>query len=309
MQLIYLTFVLQGLALSEALAKDLHRCAELFLDIKKPLSPDRSQVAHLKVGELKNEFEMLARENPTRISVSNYGNVEGEDLIKVRVVPERAVNPVRVVIVGGIHGNEVLGSITALNFVRHLLSDEKLANRIDLTVYPMANPRALKNGQRKLNKDPELDLNRIFHAESKSPEVLALIKELGDQRFDIALDLHGAPRKEHFFAIGAADDHGLGRSALARLPQGILLESRTKAYPGTAGIDSQPDRYKLEARGLASSKLPNTAKTYFYEKLKTPYVYSLEYPGRMANEDALVYNEMMIRSFVLTLIENYPSNV
>ena len=92
----------------------------------------------------------------------------------------------RVLVVGGIHGNEPSGALAA-----NLLAQGPRPRRGRLTVLAEANPEALRAGERSAPRPGAQDLNRVFPGGTDGPdarraaEVFALTRDA-----DLVLDLH-----------------------------------------------------------------------------------------------------------------------
>ncbi|MDR3673607.1 MAG: succinylglutamate desuccinylase/aspartoacylase family protein [Holophaga sp.] len=92
----------------------------------------------------------------------------------------------RVLVVGGIHGNEPSGALAAA-----VLAQGRRPVRGRLTVLAEANPEALQAGERSAHRPGAQDLNRVFPGGAAGPdarraaEVFALARDA-----DLVLDLH-----------------------------------------------------------------------------------------------------------------------
>lgn len=279
-------------------------CLGLFLKVIRPHSSDFPQIAALKIEDFAATFRALEKQYPGRIVVSSYGNVEGHELLKVRIVGGKKAK--KLAITAGVHGNEALGSLTAYNFVESILKNPSNVKDFDITLYPMINPRALAKGKRRLVTTEKVDLNRVFTREAKEEEVQLLIKELEGQKFDGALDLHGAPLKNRFFIIGANDDLKIAERATELFPPHLLLESRTGTYPDYQGISKDLNRYTLQLRGLSQSTLRGTIKDFLYREVMIPQVYVLEYPMLKPPDESIVEFEQLIHAFMQSFKESKP---
>jgi hypothetical protein len=297
MTLASLAWLLSAHASTAMLEIDARRgCLELFLKIKRPHSSTLPQLAALRTEELAATFRDLEKKYPGRIAVSSYGNVEGHELIKVHVIGGKKAK--KLLITAGVHGNEALGSLTAYNFIESVLTDPTTADSVDITLYPMINPRALAKGKRKLRIAEKIDFNRVFNRQTDIEEIQLLIKELEGQQFDGALDLHGAPFKNHFFIIGASPDLRIAKRASELFPSHLLLESRTGTYPGHQGVSSDPNRYTLYLKGISQSNLQGTVKEFLHREIKIPQVYVLEYPMLKSPDDAVLEFEQLMHAFL-----------
>lgn len=92
----------------------------------------------------------------------------------------------RVLVVGGIHGNEPSGMLAA-----RALAQGRAPLRGRLTVLPEANPEALEAGERTAPRPGARDLNRVFPGTGEGPDAqraAAVFALTGDA--DLVLDLH-----------------------------------------------------------------------------------------------------------------------
>jgi predicted deacylase len=114
----------------------------------------------------------------------------------------------RLIVLGGVHGDETCGSV-AIERVRAELESGQLAlRRGELTLVPVANPLARQRGHR----EGERNLNRSFQPDPQPGDYEARITNLLCPvlaRHDVLLDLHsfhtaGAP----FAMIGPRDNEG-----------------------------------------------------------------------------------------------------
>lgn len=288
--LFWTLFLSAGSAIAES------SCSQLYVKISQAYTPQFGMHGKLDVFKLQAAYEALLKRFPGKIEVTEIGKVGKFPMLKVRL-PSKNPHAKRLLITTGIHGNEVLAPVAVKEYVQKALEKGVLQDHYDITVYPMTNPRALAQGNRRWNNDPSLDLNRQFLKTSKEPEVQLLTQDLGNQNFDVALDVHGAPTKQHFFAIASGEDWSYGRKAIEKFPKELLLESNDGQYPGAAGIPSDPLRYKMFARGIAQSHLPNTLKDYFFRELKVPNSYVLEYPGRNEPNSTVQFLQDFLEAF------------
>ena len=206
----------------------------------------------------------------------------------------------RLLLTAGVHGNEPLGSQTALDAIASLLQESRLRDRLDLTVLPTLNPEGLDADTRQTKNG--YDANREFDSSSEKPAVRAIQDAIGTQPFDLALDLHGANRRVHFFVIKSGDDGDLAKRALGMFDPQLLLHADDGAPTGAVGVNMKngtrdPSRYWLEAPGLSTSTNKGTLKSYLYA-LGTPFAYTVEYPGSLDLKRARKKNLELVLSLV-----------
>lgn len=84
----------------------------------------------------------------------------------------------------GVHGDEPAGPMAVLE----LLRKKALPETVNLTLFPMVNPRGLEAGTR---ENPEgIDLNRDYGTEPKAYETTTQLQWIGQRQFDLTLCLH-----------------------------------------------------------------------------------------------------------------------
>jgi hypothetical protein len=95
-------------------------------------------------------------------------------------------NPRRILISGGIHGDEPAGVETICAFLENRLYKDFLENW-EFTLLPCINPSGFEAGTR--NNQDDIDLNRMFK-ETTTPREVDFIKTVLDQPYDLDLELH-----------------------------------------------------------------------------------------------------------------------
>ena len=132
-------------------------------------------VARLKAS-LNPEAEL------TEVEPLSVGNRE-YPLIKIVVGKG---NPKRILISGGIHGDEPAGVETICAFLENRLYKNFLDDW-EFTLLPCINPSGFEAGTR--NNLDDIDLNRMFK-EATVPQEVDFIKTILDQPYDLDLELH-----------------------------------------------------------------------------------------------------------------------
>ena len=95
-------------------------------------------------------------------------------------------NPRRILISGGIHGDEPAGVETICAFLENRLYKDFLENW-EFTLLPCINPSGFEAGTR--NNQDDIDLNRMFKETTTLWEV-DFVKTVLDQPYDLDLELH-----------------------------------------------------------------------------------------------------------------------
>jgi hypothetical protein len=95
-------------------------------------------------------------------------------------------NPKRILISGGIHGDEPAGVETICTFLENKLYKSFLDDW-EFTLLPCINPSGFELGTR--NNQSDIDLNRMFK-EAVVPQEINFVKNVLDQSYDLDLELH-----------------------------------------------------------------------------------------------------------------------
>ena len=95
-------------------------------------------------------------------------------------------NPRRILISGGIHGDEPAGVEAICVFLESSLYKNFLKDW-EFTLLPCINPSGFEAGTR--NNQDDIDLNRKFR-ESQVPREVTFVKNILDQPYDLDLELH-----------------------------------------------------------------------------------------------------------------------
>lgn len=125
---------------------------------------------------------------------------EGSTYHVPRVVftgPPAAHDPIRLAIFGGLHGDEPASVLAPIAFLERLAADPRRATGYELVVYPLCNPFGYAHARRE--NGAGLDLNREFWRGSAQPEVVALERELSDQRYSGLITLHADDTSEGIY--------------------------------------------------------------------------------------------------------------
>lgn len=194
----------------------------------------------------------------------------------------RATKPFRVLITAGVHGNEPLGVQTAIDVVHHL-ARTGTAVPSEIVILPTVNLEGLLIGKRTTRTGE--DLNRLFEEDSH-PVLMRIKKEIGNEPFDLSLDLHGANSRSGFFVIRSGPDRDVARKALDHIDPSLRLLSDLGTPVGPVSLRTKAGTrvgYHLLAAGLAQSNNSGTLKGYM-TSIGTPLSYTVEYPGRLPLE-------------------------
>ena len=149
-------------------------------------------------------------------------------------------NPRRVLISGGIHGDEPAGVETICAFLENRLH-MNFTKDWEFTLLPCINPSGFELGTR--NNQDDIDLNRMFK-ESQVPREVAFVKDVLAQPYDLDLELHediDSPGYYIYQKDQAADLSPLGRTILDRVESvhPLNLAEEIEELPAERGLLSR----------------------------------------------------------------------
>ena len=154
-------------------------------------------------------------------------------------------NPRRILISGGIHGDEPAGVETLCAFLENQLYKSFL-NDWEFTLLPCINPSGFEVGTR--NNQDDIDLNRMFK-EATVPQEVDFVKSVLEQPYDLDLELHediDSPGYYLYQKDQSTELSSLGRAILDRveLTHPLNLAEEIEEMPadrGLLGRLSEPD--------------------------------------------------------------------
>ena len=121
----------------------------------------------------------------------------------------------RVVVTGGVHGNEPCGTGAAMLLLEQLIADPKMREEVAFTVVPLVNPRGYAEGSRRTPED--IDLNRNFLPGAKGQEEVQMMEGLlGREDFQLAIDLHAGYASRDGFWLYHVNSRDLAKEAMGR---------------------------------------------------------------------------------------------
>ena len=149
-------------------------------------------------------------------------------------------NPRRILISGGIHGDEPAGVETICAFLENRLYKSFL-NDWEFTLLPCVNPSGFEAGTR--NNQDDVDLNRKFK-EDEVPHEIAFIKDTLDWPYDLDLELHediDSPGYYIYQKDQGDDLSPLGRAILDRVEpiHPLNLADEIEELPADRGLLSR----------------------------------------------------------------------
>ncbi len=153
--------------------------------------------------------------------------------------------PRRILISGGIHGDEPAGVETLCAFLEDKLYKNFL-NDWEFTILPCINPSGFEAGTR--NNQDDIDLNRMFK-EATVPQEVDFVKAILDQPYELDLEIHedgDSPGYYLYQKDQSANLSSLGRAILDRVESihPLNLAEEIEGMPadrGLLGRLSEPD--------------------------------------------------------------------
>ncbi len=166
-------------------------------------------------------------------------SIKDRDYPLVKIVIGKG-NSRRVLISGGIHGDEPAGVETICTFLENKLYTDFLENW-EITLLPCINPSGFEAGTRH-NQD-DIDLNRKFK-EDQVPREVAFVKEVLDRPYDLDLELHEDVDSSGYYLYQkdqTTDLSTLGRKILDRVESihPLNLAEEIEEVPADRGLLSR----------------------------------------------------------------------
>lgn len=157
----------------------------------------------------------------------------------------------RVVITGGVHGDEPCGAGAAMMFAEWLATNPKIRERVEFVVIPMVNPRGLEDGTRRTPEDDDVNRSLGENPEKPTEEGRIMSRYLAANAFDLGIDLHsGSSRRNGFWLM-----HRGAEALLAPVMRSFDVE-----WPVLSG-DVRP--YIAQRPGILVSQNSGTMKDEF----------------------------------------------
>ena len=189
----------------------------------------------------------------------------------------------RILLTGGVHGNEPAGVETAVRLVEHLAADPDSVPACVVEIIPMVNPWGWSHDIR-FNREG-LDVGRDF-ASLESQEAGIIQAHLQGNRYDLIIDLHEDPAACGFYM------YQYGRPDKS-IVEPIIAAVAAMGYP----IEQDVKMVTLRTRngvidaplwGLRYMQLTGQLSLSNYGRLyNSPNVFTIETPTRLDWEDRL----------------------
>ncbi len=115
------------------------------------------------------------------------------------VGPSQGSEYIRIGLFAGIHGDEVAGTLAALELLKYLDENPQLARGYELFVYPVTNPTGFEDNTRFSRRGK--DLNREFWKNSRESEIQFLEQQLIENHFQGIISLHADDTSEGLYGF------------------------------------------------------------------------------------------------------------
>lgn len=117
---------------------------------------------------------------------------------------EPGVGKIRVLIAGGIHGDEPAGVEAPLRFIEENAGNRELLEKFVFTIYPCNNPTGWELNTRENWRG--IDLNREFGARKPEPEAEIIMHSLRGHCYDLVYEMHEDIDSPGFYLYEIAED-------------------------------------------------------------------------------------------------------
>ncbi len=233
-----------------------------------------------------------------RCTLETLGHIEGQPVRAVHIGPHNGQEPkLRVLVTGGVHGNEPCGTAAAMLLVEQLLKDPRLSEDVAFTVVPLINVRGYRDGTRRTPGDD--DLNRHMHLEHQDndhrPEEVEIVENVLEGRgHELVLDLHSGMASRDGFWLYHRNGIGLAKPALERFGQEFPrlnpASVPNKVMPAPGLVESDPPPPGQAHKG--------TLKDFAIDHGAT-WAFTVEAPGSVSYLDQVMGENEIVHQVVL----------
>ena len=240
-------------------------------------------------------IKYLAQKYRGELALKKVFSYDGEEVLRIEMPAHTPRPQKRVIMTAGVHGNESITTETLIEVIEDLIGDSNMRSIYDFVFYPLMNTGGLKNNSRYLNNG--VDLNRTFQKGHEDRFTELFIESLGNENFDLAIDLHEAYKRPGFFIIKSGEGEDYLSSVLSEIDSAYLFQSPNGVYPYDVkkGGNSLEMSYILEAKGIAISGNKGTLKSYFEDERNIPASYTLESSGAIELEQRKrIYKQLIM---------------
>ena len=227
---------------------------------------------------------VAALEGRPGLKVETLGEVDGKAVQAVHFPCTGGTPRLRLLVSGGVHGNEPCGAAAAMLLVEQLLANPKMRQDMEVTVVPVVNPRGLVDATRRTPED--VDLNRTFHHRHDAPQEAQMMAGLLSRNtYDLSLDLHSGKAARNGFWALHRDSQDVLAPAFKRFAQ---------RWPVLNG-DTRP--YEMTTPGVGVSESPNTLKD-LSRNAGTRWAVTVEAPGSVSYLDQVLGENDLVHEVV-----------
>ncbi len=228
------------------------------------------------------------------VSTTTLGVVDGHSIAALHL-PHTGAAPqprLKVVVTGGVHGNEPCGTAAAMLLLEQLMADPRLREDVAFVVVPLVNPRGYAQGTRRTPDN--IDVNRSFgtDAEGDSEEARLLRAFYDDTDVDLAIDLHaGYSSRDGFwlYHVNAAELAADAMSGFAEDFPTLSPQSAGKPMVAPGVVESAP-----RAPGEAHA---GTLKDYAIDA-GARWSFTVEAPGSVGYVDQVMGENELVHQLV-----------
>ena len=213
------------------------------------------------------------------VAVSQLGQVRYGDFAapiwRVTFAPQRPARH-RVLLTGGVHGDEPAGTAALLRFITGLGDAPDRYPAIAFDIVPLVNPWGWVNDKRRNGQN--LDINRDFG--SFAAQEAAIMRDaIRGKVYDLIVDLHEDDSAAGFYLYQIANaDDALSRRVIAR--------QRSAGHPIEQNVrmiifKTRDGVIRIPRWGLPLARIARQlSMTNYFRLVKQPQVYLLETPSR-----------------------------
>lgn len=205
----------------------------------------------------------------------------------------------KILINGGVHGNEPAGSKYTLQLIDAIADDPEKFNQFEIDIIPIVNPWGWVHDIR--HNQEGIDINRDF-ASFNSQEAEIIKRGLVGKSYDLMLDLHEDPRADGFYLW----QYGLENKTIS---EQVVSRIQSMAYPIEQNISFIALKTKngiIDAPmwGIKYTELTRQMSiANYYRRNHSQRVYTVETPTRLPLEDRLIMQRTAVEMIIESIKE------
>lgn len=217
----------------------------------------------------------------------------------VRIAPARAgAQPLKVLLVSGIHGTETAGVEALLQFTETMARSPSRNPSVFLDIIPIANPWGWVYGYRYDGEGQDVNRDFASHRTQEARLVQDLMRR--DGPFDLVMDLHESKKYGYFIYQYVSPDEGLGGEYVKLL--GSLGDPRESNYrewifPARDGILQTPPAALFWIALGRSLSLEQYARLHGVR-----HSYTVETPVRDVFDERVAVHLKTVQTFIGSLV-------